>query len=1169
MSKSIFPKISVIVPIYNVEEYLRECLDSLVNQTFKDIEVIMVNDGSTDTSPQIMEEYASKYENFYAYHKENGGLASARNYGIQFAKGEYLAFLDSDDYVSHDAYAKLYDLAKRSDSEIVIGNTVRFNSKKIYGSSLHKKVFKETILKTHITKFPQLIYNTSCWNNLFLHDFWKKYKLRFPEILYEDIPVMIPAYFYSTSTSVLEDVVYYWRAREGTNLSITQKRNELSNFLDRMKSIQLVDDFYKNNHITDEYLVIEKDFRFLSLDIALYLNQLDNVDKEYIQHFVDIVNPFISRLHPEAFRRLSAINKLKYRLLQDEKINELLEVIRFEKEQIKYVKPVRRKGRFYIYYPYSSSYPQEMFDVTDELNPVCRIEEMGWEGNTLKIVGHTYINKIDSKFASRVHLKAMIKKAGSHDEHDGIELPVKITKRKDVTKKYGVKPPNTNWLFFRRIYSYNWSGFEVHIDFDREEVFQLAGTGKLEVWFTLRVGKLERQFRVRGPVKGAKPRTHAKVIRGKWIKPRYNAAWELTLETEEKIPVLLETYLKDDKLVFSGHDPQLSSDACLLLIGKKNTVQIPISRTDQNNFTAVLQLDEMILSSDKYQVCIYRDNQPKPLYVPKNQPSLKYDYWRDRYIHFKLTDTSTLNIWMEQASPYIVKADWRKSWLDVKIFAPRIYELKFDKIDKELIVVQSEETGKTLKFTTDKNDEKLLATTIPLQDEEGNLNFLDGKWAFFVEVEGVKDGEPILWKKRIQQPPLGKIEFVPLIHSNQRFKPYISKNGYFKLSVKLVWSIIDRGPKGQKVLRKIIYPLLRRLPLDRKMIVFQVYWGQSYRCNPRALYEYIQEREGDKFKYIWVFKNENTPIQGKAIKIREKSWKYYYYMARAKFFVNNVNFPDYYVKRKGAVEIQTLHGTFLKTMGLDVPGDFNTPEKKEMFLRKCRRWDYVTTPSRYMTEKARSCFQYDREVLEIGFPRNDVLFQSNNESLVQSLKTKLDLPSDKKIILYAPTWRVKNKFQLQLNLELMQEKLSGEYIVLLRLHHLVAGNIDIDPYRGFVYNVSNYGKIEELYLVSDLLITDYSSAMFDYAILNRPMLFFTYDLEYYRDKLRGMYIDFEQEAPGPLLRTTEEIIEAIQNLDRVGIQYAEKLKRFREKYCEFETGKACEYILEQVIKAHR
>jgi len=1160
------PKISVIVPVYNVEEYLRECLDSLVNQTFKDIEVIMVNDGSTDNSPKIIEEYASKYDNFYAYHKENGGLASARNYGLQFAKGEYLAFLDSDDFIPLDAYEKLYDLAKKTGSEIVTGKPVRFKSNKVYDSTLHKKVFCETIINTHVTKMPQLIYNNTCWNNLFLHDFWKKYQLRFPQILYEDIPVMIPAYFYSTSTSILEDVVYYWRVREGANLSITQKRNELSNFFDRMKSIQLVDDFYKNNHITDEYLVIEKDFRFLSLDIALYLNQLDNVDEEYIEHFVDIVNPFVARRHPEAFRRLSAINKLKYRLLQDEKINELLDVIRFEKKEMKYVKPERRQGRFYIHCPYRSLYPQEMFDVTDELSPVCRIEEMDWEGNTLKIAGHTYIGKVDSKFASRVHLKATIKKAGSHDE---IELPVKITKRKDVTKKYGVKPPNTKWLFFRRIYSYNWSGFEVHIDFNREDVFQLTGAGKLEVWFTLRVGGLERRFRVNGPVKGEKPRTHAKVIRGKWIKPRYNAAWELTLETEEKIPVLLKSALQEDKLVFSGHDPQLATNSCILLVGQKSTVRIPISETDRNNFTAELQLDETVLEGDKYQVYISYDYQQKPLYVPRDQLSVNYDFLKDRKIHYKLTNNSTLHIWLEKVSPYIVKADWRKTGLDIQIFAFGFYEKEFDKIEKELIVVESVETGKALKFKAVNNDGKLLTATIPLQDEEGNLNFLDGKWAFFVEVEGVKDGKTILWKKRIQQPPQGKIEFAPLIYSKQRYKPYISKNGYFKLSVKLVWSIIDRGPKGQKVLRKIIYPLLRRLPLDRKMIVFQVYWGQSYRCNPRALYEYIQEREGDKFKYIWVFKNENTPIQGKAIKIREKSWKYYYYMARAKFFVNNVNFPDYYVKRKGAVEIQTLHGTFLKTMGLDVPGDFNTPEKKEMFLRKCRRWDYVTTPSRYMTEKARSCFQYDREVLEIGFPRNDVLFQSNNESLVQSLKTKLDLPSDKKIILYAPTWRVKNKFQLQLNLELMQEKLSGEYIVLLRLHHLVAGNIDIDPYRGFVYNVSNYGKIEELYLVSDLLITDYSSAMFDYAILNRPMLFFTYDLEYYRDKLRGMYIDFEQEAPGPLLRTTEEIIEAIQNLDRVGIQYAEKLKRFREKYCEFETGKACEYILEQVIKAHR
>src|SRR5699024_2032703 len=132
---------------------------------------------------------------------------------------------------------------------------------------------------------------------------------------------------------------------------------------------------------------------------------------------------------------------------------------------------------------------------------------------------------------------------------------------------------------------------------------------------------------------------------------------------------------------------------------------------------------------------------------------------------------------------------------------------------------------------------------------------------------------------------------------------------------------------------------------------------------------------------------------------------------------------------------------------------------------------------------------------------------------------------------YAPTWRDNDfyaigryKLNLQLDLEKMQEQLGGDYIVLIRAHYLVAEHLDLTSFKGFVQDVSLYPDINELYLMSDLLITDYSSVFFDYANLERPMIFFTYDIESYRDELRGFYFDFENEAPGPIVKTTDEVI---------------------------------------------
>src|SRR5699024_4221444 len=157
-------------------------------------------------------------------------------------------------------------------------------------------------------------------------------------------------------------------------------------------------------------------------------------------------------------------------------------------------------------------------------------------------------------------------------------------------------------------------------------------------------------------------------------------------------------------------------------------------------------------------------------------------------------------------------------------------------------------------------------------------------------------------------------------------------------------------------------------------------------------------------------------------------------------------------------------------------------------------------------------------LLEYGYPRNDILYNWNSKLKVEELKKRLNLPTDKKVILYAPTWRDdefysvgKYKFSLKLDLENMERALDEEYIIILRMHYLIASNLDISDYPSFVFDFSNYSDISELYLVSDILITDYSSVFFDYANLKRPILFYTYDLEKYRNQLRGFYLDLDTE----------------------------------------------------------
>ncbi len=216
---------------------------------------------------------------------------------------------------------------------------------------------------------------------------------------------------------------------------------------------------------------------------------------------------------------------------------------------------------------------------------------------------------------------------------------------------------------------------------------------------------------------------------------------------------------------------------------------------------------------------------------------------------------------------------------------------------------------------------------------------------------------------------------------------------------------------------------------------------------------------------------------------------------------------------------------------------------------------------------------YEGKMLEYGYPRNDILYWPNKDEIAKDLRKKLGIPEDKKTILYAPTWRDDEhygkgeyKFTLALDLKLMMEKLSDEYVVLLRTHHYIADNIDTTGLEGFVYNLSKYDDISEIYLISDICITDYSSVFFDFANLKRPVLFYTYDIEKYKNQLRGFYIDMNTEVPGPLLYTSEEVVDAILNIDQINEEYKERYEKFYKRFCCYDDGNASKHIAEEVFK---
>ena len=305
-------------------------------------------------------------------------------------------------------------------------------------------------------------------------------------------------------------------------------------------------------------------------------------------------------------------------------------------------------------------------------------------------------------------------------------------------------------------------------------------------------------------------------------------------------------------------------------------------------------------------------------------------------------------------------------------------------------------------------------------------------------------------------------------------------------------------------------------------------------------------------------------------------------MQIAKYWIFNFKIADYIKPKKEQVFLQCWHGTPLKRLGCDLThfdNQLNTSkEMKKRYKIEAEKFSYFISPSKYCTEKFISAWNLkeigkENIIIEKGYPRNDFLFKYTKEDVTR-IKQKIlgENITDKKIILYAPTYRANQHksgvgyvYKEEVDFTKMREKLGKDYIILFRPHYFVANAFDFEKYKGFVYNVSDIDDINELYIISDMLITDYSSVFFDYANLKRPMIFYMYDLEYYRDKSNGFYFDVEKELPGKIVKTDDDLINEILRVTK-DFKYDERYKKFNDKYNYLDDGNASKRVIEEVIK---
>lgn len=417
-----------------------------------------------------------------------------------------------------------------------------------------------------------------------------------------------------------------------------------------------------------------------------------------------------------------------------------------------------------------------------------------------------------------------------------------------------------------------------------------------------------------------------------------------------------------------------------------------------------------------------------------------------------------------------------------------------------------------------------------------------------------------------------------------------------KLKV-IAMNISKKNKIFRKIARKTMFIIKRtkyninglNKKTDPKIVLFSCFNGKSYTCSPKAIYEYmLSDSKYKDYQFIWFFKpeevnkydflnkNRNTKVVSKNSKDYEK------YLHIGKYWFFNFKIADYIMPKKDQVFTQCWHGTPLKRLGFDLThydNQLNTvKEMRKRYKVETEKFSYFISPSAYASGVFRSAwnlkeFGKNDIIIEKGYPRNDFLFKYT-ENDVSEIKKRIlgeDI-KNKKIILYAPTYRANQHesgvgyvYKEEVDFEKMRKKLGDEFIILFRPHYFVASVFNFDKYKGFVYNASDVDDINDLYVISDMLITDYSSVFFDYANLKRPMIFYMYDLDYYRDESNGFYFDVEENLPGKIVKTDDDLIDEIIRISKE-FKYDKKYEEFNKKFNYLDDGEASKRVVETVIK---
>jgi CDP-glycerol glycerophosphotransferase len=1176
------PRISVVVPFYNNGEDLDDCLESIAAQTFTDLEVIMVDDGSTDSGPQIAQRWAAADPRFTLIRSQGGGPGGARNRGVEQARGEYLAFVDADDMLPAHAYEVLVHTLESSGSDFVSGAVNRIGTEGVNPSALHARAIKGRRIRTHVTRAPELLYDISVWNKLFRRSFWDANGLYYPEkMVWEDIQLMTRAHVLAKAVDVIPDYIYYWRERQAGELSITQNRTDIQNLRDRITALLAIDGFLREH--APARTLRQHQRKALVNDLWLYVRDLYRVSGDYLTEYFDLVNSYLDQVHPRVLRTLPATHKLAYYLTRKRLRSQLLGYLTWQLDQkVATIPVVRRWGRLRADLPFRTDrelrIPGRIYrPYWRDLDPFVQVEHVGWQRGNLVISGLAYVPSVD--ISRRRYTNKIV-----------ILRPRARFRPPIISVATSSRHPRATAQSNQDRYDYAWAGFRCEIS---SRWFRIAGrwlTGNWDCFICVRGHGVWRPARLHSPALGGDAERPGFLepapglqVRPTWVGRHLHVGVvrtpaRLAAFSHTGPAIALETGLD----VAQGTPCPASAEFVLVRQGGRATQTF--AATVEGNGTQVVVRGDIPLSalpataehagrklaSQRLGDATYWDLYVKPAGQGRIAVTFPDGVAEARYAgggrEVAVERTRHGNVMLAERLPQPVIDE--HSWTDQgSLILGGSYLGPAGSLD---LLLRRRDSGDEFVVGAERDAERFSAqievAAMPTFGQDLPLH--DGHWD--LSARAGSDGAVTAVTHdhaRLAEIPHKRVAAGPKLYEFTTAgydSPLITAEPRLRLS--------EQGNFNRRVLRRAVYPIQSRRPL-RDAVLFESWKGKACADNPRGIAEALRRR-GDDREQIWVVNDYAAAVPAGGRAVLSGTEEYFEALARCRYVVSNDDMAPYFRKRDGQIYLQTWHGTPLKRIGFDVdrPQFASGTAYFDHLTNDVARWDLLLSQNPFSTPILRRAFRFEGEICEYGYPRNDILHRE--EPLAARIRERLGIPAGKRVVLYAPTWRDNQfyangryRFDLRLDLERAWQVLGRDHVILIRGHHHLANDVQPGSRRDFAVNVTAYPDIADLFLITDVLVTDYSSAMFDFAATGRPMLFFTYDLEHYRDELRGFCLDFEAEAPGPLLATSEEVLAAVRDLGAVTAGYRTAYEAFAAKYCPLDDGKAGARVCDRLFSA--